>query len=97
MFVNCLGVLHANKNCIGLALYALISYVFIFTRIAVLSFFPEEARWFGEELQYTSSEIANTIYYIAGFSGFFYLGLVPFKRKRAAAVTPSSRAIIKLS
>ena len=97
MFVNCLGVLHANKNCIGLALfYALISYVFIFTRIAVLSFSPEEARWFGEELQYTSSEIANTIYYIAGFSGFFYLGLVPFKRKRAAAVTPSSELLSNL-
>lgn len=87
MIVNCLGVLHANKNCIGLALfYALISYVFIFSRIAVLSFFPEEGRWFGEELQYTSSEIANTIYYLVGFSGFFYLGLVPLKRTKAVTL-----------
>ena len=97
VFVNCLGILHANKNCIGLALfYALISYVFIFTRIAVLSFFPEEARWFGEELQYTSSEIANTIYYIAGFSGLFYLGLVPFKRKRTKVVTPPTELLSKI-
>jgi len=97
IFVNCLGILHANKNCIGLALfYALISYIFIFVRIAVLSFFPEEARWYGEELQYTSHEIANTIYYIAGFSGFFYLGLVPFKRKRGAAVTPPTELLSTL-
>jgi len=86
MLVNCLGISHANRNCIGLAIfYALTSYIFIFTRIATLSFVPEEARLFGEEqyhIQYTSMEIAYTIYYIAGFSFFFYLGLVPFKKTR---------------
>lgn len=79
--VQCLAILFSRTNIKSLVVFcAFINYVFVFSRITILSFFPWNAKYLGTELDFDVTQITETILFITIFYLFFYLGLFFYKK-----------------
>ena len=86
--MQCLAILFSRLNIKSLVVFcAFISYIFVFLRVTVLSFFPENAKYLGTELDFDAIQITKTILFITIFYLFFYVGLFFHKKKRIEYVS----------
>jgi len=80
--LQCLAILFSRVNIKSLVIFcALINYIFVFLRVTVLSFFPENAKYLGI-LDFDAIQITETILFITIFYLFFYVGLFLHKKKK---------------
>ena len=75
--VQCLAILFSRKNIKSLVVFcAFINYIFVFLRVMVLSFFPENAKYLGSELAFDAIQISETILFLTIFYIFFLCRLI---------------------
>ncbi len=80
--VQCLAILFSRVNIKSLVVFcAFVNYIFVFLRVTVLSFFPENAKY-SSELDFDAIQITETILFITMFYLFLYVGLFFHKKKQ---------------